>query len=331
MDSPLIQVPMDVEYQPAWLTWVASTTTCLRALGIECDQVDVAGFSGYAFHLGIHHDVCASGPTVLDWDRLSHGEHRLGRATVQLRSPDCGLSSRAREDSCRAALELVRRELLAGRPCVLWGAFAPEFAVVTGIEGEAYLVRSFKEVLHQEQPAIPFHATEPAAGVYVLGFPAEADYSALQRDLLAILEALRHWARPAYGPYRFGAQAYDTWIEALNAKRADRFGCGYNAACYAEGRRFAQEFFDRVSTRRPLAANLLRDVADSYRDAATAMKRASEIFPFASDQQGVITDPDQIEQGIKFLAAARDNESRAMASLAEVTRIQTQGPAAESN
>jgi hypothetical protein len=38
-------------YRPAWLTWVASATTCLNALGIECDRVDVAGFSGYAFHL----------------------------------------------------------------------------------------------------------------------------------------------------------------------------------------------------------------------------------------------------------------------------------------
>ena len=43
-NSEVIHVPMEVEYQPAWLTWVASTTTCLRALDIECDPVDVAGF-----------------------------------------------------------------------------------------------------------------------------------------------------------------------------------------------------------------------------------------------------------------------------------------------
>ena len=236
-NSSRIRLPMEVAYQPAWLTWVACTATCLRALDIECDQVDVAGFSGYAFHLGVHEDVCPSGPTVLDWSRLSRGVHFLGRATIEFRAPCCEASNTAREDSCRAAFELIRSELRSGRPCVLWGTYVPEFGVVVGIEGEAYQVKSFKGVLQQEQPAIPYDKIETPGGVYALGFPAEAQYGELHRDLEAILEALRQWKRPAYGQYRFGADAYDMWIEALRAERADRFGCGYNAACYADGRR----------------------------------------------------------------------------------------------
>lgn len=76
---------MDVNYRPAWLTRVASTTTCLQALGAECDQVEVAGFSGYAFHPGVHEELCPSGLTVLDWSRLSRGVHALGRATIEFR------------------------------------------------------------------------------------------------------------------------------------------------------------------------------------------------------------------------------------------------------
>ena len=49
-----ITVPMDVEWQPAWITWVAATTTCLNALGVECDKTDVAGYSGYAFVMSVH-------------------------------------------------------------------------------------------------------------------------------------------------------------------------------------------------------------------------------------------------------------------------------------
>ena len=198
-DSSAIRLPMEVEYQPAWLTWVASTTTCLRALGIECDRADVAGFSGYAFHVGVHEEVCPSGPTALDWSRLSRGVHSLGRATIEFRSPSCEASDSAREDSCRAAFELVRSELLVGRPCVLWGTYLPEFGVVVGIEGDAYRVKSFKEILQQEQPAIPYSETEPPGGIYALGFPARAEYGELRRDLEAILEALRQWRRPPYG------------------------------------------------------------------------------------------------------------------------------------
>ena len=28
-----IEVPMEVKWQPAWLTWVSAVTTCLKALG----------------------------------------------------------------------------------------------------------------------------------------------------------------------------------------------------------------------------------------------------------------------------------------------------------
>lgn len=330
-DGSMIRLPMEVEYQRAWLTWVASTTTCLRALGIECDQVDVAGFSGYAFHMGVHEEICPSGPTVLDWSRLSRGVHSLGRATVEFRSPCCEVSGKARKDSCRAAFELVRSELQAGRPCVLWGTYVPEFGVVVGIDGESYEVKSFKEVVQQEQPAIPYNGTEPPGGVYVLGFPAEAEYGELQRDLEAILEALRQWSRPAYGRYQFGADAYNLWIEALRAKRADRFGRGYNAACYAEGRRFAQQFFERMSTRRPLAANLLRQAAESYGEAADAMKCVSELLPFGHDEEGPITDAAKIEKAAGLLADARNAEAQAMASLTEITKIQVRRPTAQSS
>jgi hypothetical protein len=320
-DSGVISLTREVEYQPAWLTWVASTTTCLRALGIECDQADVAGFSGYAFHLCVHELLCPSAPTTLDWAQLSRGAHALGRATVEFRSPDCEASGAARDEACRAAYELVRRELQARRPCVLWGTYLPEFGVVVGVESGAYLVKSFKEVIGEDQPPIPYDQTETPGGIYVLGFPAEAEYGELQRDLEAILVAIRFWSRPAYGPYRYGADAYDTWVEALRAGRAERFGCGYNAACYAEGRRFAQQFLERMSTRRPLAADLLRKAADSYREAAHAMKQVSDVFPFGQEGKGPITDETRIEKATGLLAQARDTEARAMSILVDITNI----------
>lgn len=318
---------MEVEYQPAWLTWVASTTTCLRAFGVDCDQADVAGFSGYAFHLGVHEEVCPSGPTMLDWYRLSRGVHALGRATIEFRSPCCNVSGKAREDSCRAAFGMVRNELLSGRPCVLWGTYLPEFGVVVGIDGDAYRIKSFRELLRQEQPAIPYDQTETPGGIYALGFPAEAEYSDLHRDLEAILEALRQWRRPAYGQYRFGADGYDLWIEALRAKRANRFGCGYNAACYAEGRRFAQQFFERMSVRRPIAAQLLRQVAQSYREAADAMQGISEIFPFRHDAEGHISSAATIEEASELLSKARGAEGSATAFLTDITKIQASADA----
>ncbi len=321
-DSESIGLPLELQYQPAWLTWVASATTCLRGLDVPCDQVDVAGFSGYAFHFGVHEELCPSGPTALDWSRLNRGIHFLGRATVEFRSLCCDESGRTRKQACRAAFELVRAELLSGRPCILWGTYVPEFGVVVGIEDEAYRVKTFKEVLQQEQPLIPYERTESAGGIYALGFPAEESHGELERDLEAVVEALRLWSRPACGRYRFGADGYDLWIEALRAMRADRFGCGYNAACYTEGRTFAQRFFERLSERRPLASNLLRQAARSYAKAADAMGQVTKLFPFTHDEGGRIADATKIDQAADLLAEAREAEVSALNSLADVTKIQ---------
>jgi hypothetical protein len=312
-DSGVIRLTREAEYQPAWLTWV------------ECDQADVAGFSGYAFHVCVHEALCPSAPTMLDWAQLSRGAHALGRATVEFRAPHCEASSSAHDEACRGAYELVRRELLAQRPCVLWGTYLPEFGVAIGVEDGAYLVKCFKGVIGEDQPPIPYDRTETPGGIYVLGFPAEAEYGELQRDLDAILVALKFWNRPAYGLYRYGAAAYDLWIEALRARRADRRGCGYNAACYAEGRRLAQRFLERMSTRRPAAADLLRKAAESYHEAAGAMQQISDVFPFGHEEEGPITDETGIEQATGQLARARDAEARAMSALVEITNIRVPG------
>ena len=81
-DTRATTVPLQVEWKPAWLTWVAATTACLDALGVECDLADVAGRSGYAFELWIHEGLCPSGPTALDWHALLHKlDHRLDSET----------------------------------------------------------------------------------------------------------------------------------------------------------------------------------------------------------------------------------------------------------
>ena len=85
-----------------------------------------------------------------------------------------------------------------------------------------------------------------------------------------------------------------------------------------------------MSTRRPLAANLLRQAAASYREAADAMKRVSEIFPFGHDEKGRITAADKIDQAAGLLADARDAEAQAMAFLSDITKIQARRSTPES-
>lgn len=45
-EGKTMRVPMQVPFRSGFITWVAATTACLRALGVSCDEVDVAGHSG---------------------------------------------------------------------------------------------------------------------------------------------------------------------------------------------------------------------------------------------------------------------------------------------
>ena len=319
-----VKVPMDVTYQPAWLTWVASATTCLKALGVECDNADVAGHSGYAFHLCVHEQLCPSGPTVLDWGRLLPGIARIGRSTVVCHSFECHTGEYINDRTkahCRAAFELAKREIEAGRPCVVWGAYVPEFAAVTGIEGDCYLVSSFKECLKEEQPPIRFDEVEAPGGSYVLGFPTPTQAPQRQSDRSALINALDMLHAGSWdGKYARGLAAYDAWIDALEACRASVFGNAYNTACYSEGRHFARDFIKRLAGRNEFAAGPLGRAAAAYALAADVMQRLGEMFPFPGEGE-VVDDDAAIGEAVGILRSAKDSETRAAQAIEEAVNL----------
>jgi hypothetical protein len=314
-------VPMEVPYTPAWLTWVAATTTCLRALEVVCDTVDVAGTTGYAFHLAVARGLCPSGPTALDWGALLPGVWRLGRATSVLRAT-CFTGpkeSDAAREQYRATHAMARREVEAGRPCVVWGAYVPEFAAVVGVTADSYLVKSFRECNGEDQPPIPFDALNSVGEAYLLTFPMPAPLPPADADRQAIARAVSRFQTPSANPlYQTGAAAYDRWIEELQARRADAGGNSYNAACYAEGRRFAREFLQRLATRTPSVAASLAPAIQDYATAAQAMDRLTALFPFRGQYGTVVEDAPAIADAAEALRTARDAETRAIERLATV-------------
>jgi hypothetical protein len=316
-----VRVPMEVAYAPAWLTWVATTTTCLRALKVTCDQIDVAGMTGYAFHLVVARGLCPSGPTELDWSALLPGVWRLGRMTTafQAFSFTGPKESEAVREQFREAHAMARREVKGGRPCVVWGAYVPEFAAVVGVTGDSYLVKSFRECNGEEQPPIPFDALNAPGGAYLLAFPMVTDRPQPDADCRAVAQAVARFRTPHPDPtYQSGVAAYDRWIEELQARRADAGGNSYNAACYAEGRWFAREFLERVASRNPSVAGPLAPAIQEYTAAAQAMKQVAALFPFPGPWGTVVEDERTIGEAVETLRAARDAESRAVERLSAI-------------
>ncbi len=310
---------MPVTWRGSWLTWVAATTSCLEALDVDCDQIDVAGQTGYAFVMTVHRQLCPSAPTMFDWGMLDHGVHLLGRSTIVFGSSDCHDRDRSADrtrNHCRVAYELVTQEVMDGRPCVIWGAYVPEFAVVTGVRDGRYKVKSFRQLLGQAEEPIAYDALEAPGGPYVMAFPTPTEVR--ERDVLAdryaVGNAVSLLGRPSvFREYGFGLESYGTWIEALEADQAVGFGNAYNAQCWAEAKGYARAWLERVAARQKKVRAPLRRAAAIYADVETAMRCVAELFPFPEEEE--TADPDRRRKAIECLREAHASELRAYEAL----------------
>jgi hypothetical protein len=304
---------MDVPFQRAWLSWVGATTACLRAQGVSCDQTDVAGMSGYAFLLNIHESLCPSGPTSFDWGGLLGGIRLLGRSTLTYNGGQCG----GNKEQARYCFDFVEQQLKTGRPCVLWGAYLPEFAVAVGVENGSYLVRSYRETMPrpQPQPPVPWDQLVTPGCVYALSFPTTAVTARAAADRRAVSYAVDLMRRRSSNrTYTCGLDAYDQWIAALHhTDHVDVHGCAYNAQCWAEARSFARDFIKRVRDRDPIMAEPLAEAHHALSDSAAALWKVAQLFPFPP--AGQLTD-DARRQASQALSQAKAADAQAIEALA---------------
>jgi len=323
----------EVKFIPAWLSWVGSTTTCLNYLGIECDPADVAGYSGYAFTMGVHKGLCPSGPTAFDWGTLNTGINVLGRSTLAFQSGECHCAQTGKTDitkaHCKAVYDLTAREIAENRPVVLWGAYLPEFAVAYGVEDGKFLVKSFKACIGEPEPPIPYEDLEAPGGPYALAFPTPTGLRGKKwGDRNAIGRAVGLLHRKNEGPlYSCGIDAYDTWIAALQAgpdkppcEKYTPFGNAYNTQCYAEAKKFAQTFLTRLAERNPFAAKEIRKAADEYLKVTEAMDRVAKLFPFPPKDE--FSSEETRKEAISALRDAKSAESKAVKALEKAGEIE---------
>ncbi len=319
-----IKVPMEVKYVPAWLTWVGCVTSCLNALEVKCDVHDVAGMSGYAFMLSVHEQLCPSGPTVFEWGTMLPGISALGRTSLVMQTCQCHNKDHATDltrEHCKQAFDLVAREIEAGRPCVIWGTYLPEFGVVYGVEDDKYLVKSFKECINEEQPPIKYDEIDAPGGVYALGFPSPTKYKKANAwDRHAVAGGVQKLRLPSRRPkYGSGLEAYDTWINAFEKDIAHPFGNAYNAQCYNEGRWYAENFLKRIEERNPVAAEPINKAVGFYEKAHEATKELAKIFTFPPGEQ--LKDEKNRIEGVKLLRDARDAETKAVEAMEESLKL----------
>jgi len=312
------RIPQTVEIHPSWLSWVTAVEGCLRALGVECDNVDVAGHSGYAFHMCISTVAGVEGPTTLPWSDLAVGARMLGRSTTEFEMGPSGEPPdwQGGEQECFA---LARREVDAGRPCVMWGTGIPEFGIIVGYEGDEVLYRWAGK---PDESRVRCGALQDPGGPYLLMFPSTTSVAEVVRDRAALANALSFLHRRSDGAqYRYGLEAYDQWIAALQGKRATGFGNSYCAQCFNNAKEYCRDFVSRLAQRNAHAADPLGEALVAYEECALGMSRVAQSFPFPGPEKEDVQDEAAIQAACEALAAAHEAEARAAEALEQALAV----------
>lgn len=283
-------------YQPCWLSYTGAMAGALTALGVDCDTVDIGGYSGYAFLINVSKGTtCPSGPTALGdaWSRIHKATENLGwtldhyvggspcyPAAEGKPTPD--ELARAKHLFARVKHEIDARD----RPTVLWGLVAPEYGIVTGYKGDAYLTSTFRRLIPQPEDPIPFYDLHAPGGLEAFFFrdTANPNPAYVGRETLENAVCLAEARATPPENYVAGPNALDEWADVLENLPEDEqmyHGNSYVAACVCEGRAIAAEFLTRLATKHPgKHAEHLRAAAASYEESRRLMEEFTRIFPF---------------------------------------------------
>ena len=116
-----------------------------------------------------------------------------------------------------------------------------------------------------------------------------------------------------------GLAGYDLWIETMERGKAGRFGLGYNAAVWAESRKFAVAFLHEAKERLDDDLRRLFDQAIAhYETVAQNLKHVSDAYPFTECKDKCVGADDRRAAAVENLRQARQAEAAGLKTLAEL-------------
>ena len=290
-------VSKKVQYQPCWISYTGAVAGCLKALGTDCDIVDVGGTSGYAFLMNVAKGVtCPSGPTAFPektWKRIRKATEDLGWTIETLAyegsypekegAPTPKEIEKTREIFERIKLEIDEKD----RPVVLWGLVVPEYGIVKGYEGNSYVVSTLRSITGQPETPIGFHDLKAPGCLDAVFFRGRTKRKGETADKEAVQRAISFASGKmlVLNNYVAGPEALDEWATVLETLPEDKqiyHGNSYVGACYCESREICSQYLKRLAKKHPgnQAKNLLK-AAEAYEEGGKLMKEFMQLFPFS--------------------------------------------------
>jgi hypothetical protein len=308
----------NLHWVPRWASHVGCIKGCLNFLGIDVSDAWLFGATGHAFVLNISPGLCPSGPT--DWDTSQF--LKLGRNIgyiAECMDEYCPKQNRLRQVQ-EQAWDFTRRAIDKNYPCYGWELDIPEYSVIYGYNETGYYISG--PGCDEGKGPIPWqNLGRSEIGVVLVSSirpTTQADDRKTVREALSYTLDLGH-NRRKWTDRTGGLKGYETWIHAIEAGIAGRFGLGYNAAVWAESRRFAVEFLREAQERLDKNLRSLFNAAiGHYTIVAQNLKVVSDTYPFKKCEDERTPIDERAGTAIEVLKRARDAEANGLDVLAEL-------------
>ena len=308
-----------LHWTPRWVSHLGCVKGCLNYLGVEITDAWLYGGTGHAFVINVNPESCPSGPTA--WRTMMLGElaPNLGyQVDIVL-----GLKGENFLSTQEKAWSFTRQAIDDRLPVYAWELEIPEYYVIYGYDEVGYYYsgpgaddgkgpKPWQELgdsgigiieVYRLQPVLP---KEPSVVVK----------SAFQN-------ILNHASNPPdwiFEGYASGIKAYDLWINGLENGRASRSGMGYNAAVWAECRRFGVEFLEEANQRLGIeTSDLFAEALRHYRKVAKNLDQLTKLYPFQNMNEEVCIQPDaDCQAAADLLREARGAEAAGLESMEKI-------------
>jgi hypothetical protein len=310
----------NLRWSPRWVSHLGCVGGCLDYLGLNVSDGWLYGATGHAFVINVGEVLCPSGPTAWNTEMLFALAGNVGYEVEGV------LGFRERGDLAEAqarAWEHVRRSIDRGLPCYGWELDIPEFYVIYGYDHEGYYFsgpgcdegrgpKPWQELGETGIGVVEVYSVEPGQ--------AADDRTTVEQAISMVLEHAESPAKWIFPDYKAGLAGFDVWIRAVEGGTAGTFGMGYNAAVWAECRRYAVAFLEEARARIDgKAASLFDEAIGHYRAVSQGLDEVAKVYPFSQDATTAPIGTDERSRAAAgALKTAREAEAAGLEALARI-------------
>ena len=271
----------EISQPPLNTSLLGVVAAAMDYFGVSMPYPDLYVYSGHAFVINIHKEVCPSGPYCWDQSTVMRMLTNIGLEMTPLKSDYPMDTARHRED-------IVQQATVALDDGCLVSALWLDHQIVKSFDGKSFHLAEPWGEMDATRATLSVDAWQklhgPPVCFYVLR-PCESKSSqdSLRESLAFAIDLSMHPARFEWDGYRMSSGAYENWLNALNTDSFESHGHWWNATVWAENRQMAATFFDKEAN----GSSIYTELASGYQSVATHLSQAANVESIAAKKANV--------------------------------------------